>query len=137
MSTIVCICRGEMRAFVVLREGEARFGALDMIFLVSGCGQTYSVAANQMSGVIRTLVRWGMLSDGEIADEAICETSNSARIRCAGCGEPQNELSGERFRQCRVCKERDGAVELPDFKGFYCGGECQRKDWARHKVQDH
>ena len=51
--------------------------------------------------------------------------------RCAGCGrrEEAREAAGgggggaaKAFKRCSACK----AVK-------YCGGECQRADWARHK----
>ena len=137
IDTLVRIRRDERLVFVFLRDGEKRFSDLDMIFLVGDCNRSYSVAANQMCGVLRTLVRWGVLAHGEISEKEIYDTVDSACIRCAGCGELQKDLLGTRFKQCKVCRDRDDAMALPEFKGFYCCSDCQRSDWARHKAEDH
>jgi len=131
-NTLVRIRRDDRFAFVFLEEGEKRFADTETIFLVGYSKRNYSVASNHMSGVLRTLMRWGFLADGEISEEEICNTVVSACIRCAGCGG-----MGKRFRQCKMCKDRDDATALPRFRGFYCGSDCQRRDWARHKAEDH
>lgn len=133
--TLISIEKQDLQFFVFLEEGERRYSELDMIFLVSDARRKGSVAANQMRGILRTLVRWGALTKDEIPSEEIDKAVDEARIKCAGCCRAQ--MFGERFKQCRTCRDNDMAARLPEFKGFYCCMDCQRRDWTRHKVEDH
>jgi len=134
--TLVSLKKSGLEFYVFVREGEQRYSRNDMIFLICDKRESqYHVAANQMSGILRTLVRWGALAQDEIPPHEIEETLDAARIQCAGCGD--TEPMNQRFMQCKVCHERDRMHTLPEFKGFYCCVECQRRDWTRHKAEDH
>jgi len=132
--TNVLVEKDGRKVYVVLEKGETRYSETDLIFKVACEELNYLVEANQMRGVIRTLVRWGVLSQEDISEEEIEETSEQCRISCANCGMAQ---CMNRFMQCKVCNERDKCSDFPCFRGFYCCKACQVEDWKRHKAEDH
>ncbi len=122
---------------VAHEEGERCYGEMDQIFCVCKLDTLmgYHVRANQSSGVIRTLVRWGVLDEDEIPDDRIQETNDQGSICCENCSNPQ--MFCQRFKQCRLCHDMDRNEGEPGFNGFYCGKQCQIAHWSEHKRMFH
>ena len=122
---------------VALEEGERRYGEMDQIFCICELDNSidYHVRANQSSGVIRTLVRWGVLDEDEISDCKIEETTERGVVSCDNCGCPQRY--SQRLKQCKLCHDNDKREDEPGFFGFYCCKKCQIAQWSVHKVMFH
>jgi hypothetical protein len=138
--TCLILKRGDHEFGVVLKEeGVERIDQVLTVCKINDESLDYHVVANQLSGVIRTLVRWGGLGAGEIPEHKIGEALTRANIQCDNCGrrQPCAVLTPEsKFKQCRLCKEN---TTVPDcaVSGFYCSKECQRVHWAVHREQMH
>ena len=140
-ATMLKIERGGRGVVVGIREGERRFKDLDVIFhvcnLVEAEGVDYTPTVNNLSGVVRTLRRWGILGPDEITDEEVCHASDQGTIKCDACDERQPFGSTVRFKQCSLCRERDKVTWIPRFRGFYCSVACQGAHWRAHKEEFH
>lgn len=136
--TWFCIQKQELNVIVGLELGDRRFHDDDNIFVVCLIrGIDYHVKANQLKGVIRTLVRWGLLGVDEIPEEMIEKTVEEGRIRCDSCEKPQLCIFSERFKQCKLCNTRERVEDEPGFNGFYCCKQCQVADWSKHRKLFH
>ena len=130
--------RGDHEFAVVIKEGVESLAYMGMLFTVCKIKDEsidYYVVANQLSGVIRTLVRWGGLGADEIPEHKIDEALDRAHIQCDNCGQMQlcaGITPDYKFKQCQLCKEN---TSVPDcaVSGFYCSKECQRAHWPVHK----
>lgn len=134
---ILSIKKNEHECWVFLREGEKEYTERDMIFLM--CSLTtkhdYTPAANQIAGMIRTLIRWSVLKKDEISDEELSAAQTKGSIVCELCCETQQFL--DRFKQCFLCKRHDDELVFPAYRGFYCCKACQVHDWKRHSTSVH
>jgi hypothetical protein len=136
--TLLHLKRGNQEFAVVIKEGVEKTDTMGMIFTVCKINDesiNYHVVANQLSGVIRTMVRWGGLGADEIPEHMIDEALNRAHIQCDNCGQMQlcaGITPDYKFKQCQLCKEN---TTVPDcaVSGFYCSKECQREHWPVHK----
>jgi len=138
INTFLVIKKDGQQVSVGILNRERRHTDDEMIFRVVLKGYDEShVAANQIRGVIRTLIRWGLMS--QITDEEMEDAVSHAAIRCAYCAVQQRCFGAgyARFKQCRKCHEKDRGVDFPAYQGFYCCKECQVKDWKTHKSVCH
>jgi hypothetical protein len=141
LPTIFCITNRTNKIVVALEEGECRFGDNDLIFCIFDLDEIhqpgYHVRANSMKGVIRTLVRWNVIGENEITDDEIDVTAELGHTHCACCGRRQTFMQSCRYKQCKICHDRDKREDFPGFNGFYCSKDCQKRNWATHKKQFH
>ena len=129
------IKKQELNVVVGLKMGDCRFQNDDDIFCICLLERNvdYHVNANQLKGVIRTLVRWGLLRMNEIPEEMIEQTVEEGFIRCDSCDRAQLCRFSHRFKQCKLCNDRERVEDEPGFNGFYCCKECQVANWSEHK----
>lgn len=138
--TLLHIINDQGQTIVVgLEDGERRFQDTEQIFCVFNADEmiletpAYYVRVNQMRGIIRTLVRWEMMGE-HIIDESEIECAEmEGHMQCDGCGRKQVCMTMERFKQCRLCHDKEKTQIFPEYRGFYCGKECQREHWRVHK----
>jgi hypothetical protein len=88
-----------------------------------------------MREILVILTVWGLIGENEISKEKIYETVEEGRIRCVGCRLPQ--LHPNRFKQCKLCNERDRLMTVPKYTGFYCSKQCQHAHWPKHRAHFH
>ena len=138
INTLLVIRKDGQQVAVGILTEERRHTDGEMIFRVMLEGNDEShFAVNQIRGVIRTLIRWGLMS--QITEEEMEDVVSHAAIRCAYCTGQQRcyGVGDARFKQCRTCHEKDRGVDFPSYQGFYCCKECQVKDWRTHKSMCH
>ena len=138
--TAIFILNKEGQTVIVgIEEGERRYHDIDLIFCIFNpvSQMQYHVKVNQMKGVLRTLVRWGMLGENQIDEDDIDAAVQEGYIHCSGCLSPQTFMATHRFKQCAICHAREKAERLPRFQGFYCSKECQQRHWKEHKMLLH
>ena len=144
-ATVLRVSRKGDMALVGVAAGERRFREPDQIFQVcpssvDGCEDLdQHVSTNCLTGVLQTMLRWGMLREGEITARETRKTAEEGCIRCSGCDRRQ-PWSGKvevRFKQCKLCHAFDKTQTVPNIAGMYCSVECQRDHWREHKKQCH
>ena len=136
-NTMLHIKRHEMGVVVALGAGECRYREMDPIFCVCPLHDTvdHIVRVNQLSGVIYILVRWGVLGENEILDDKVEQAEDEGQICCDNCKNQQ--MLRERFKQCKLCNDRERVENEPGFNGFYCSKQCQIAHWSEHKRMFH
>ena len=139
--TFLVISKGVHTVMVGILRGECRFEDQDAIFCVrDDSEQTLAqaghrkevVLTNNLVGVLAILIKLDMLGNDEIPEDELDQVVEEGQIRCCCCQE-QQPSTGNRFKQCSTCADKDKARKIPHFSGFYCSAECQRTDWSRHK----
>jgi hypothetical protein len=134
---IIEITRQRTGVVVMMKVDERRFNDDADIFVVCNIDKrcTGNIACKNIQQILCTLARWGVIGEDEIPRETFVQVVEMACIRCDACDRSQKAPC--RFKQCKLCHDREKLEDRPEYNGFYCGKECQIAHWAVHKKVFH
>ena len=122
---------------VMMRGDERRFEDDADIFVVCNLDRqcTENMSCRNMVEILNILVGWDLLGEDEIPQTQVTQAALAGRIRCDACDRPQKAPC--RFKQCKLCHDREKLEIGPEYTGFYCGKECQIAHWSVHRKLFH